>query len=188
MGMTAIDADEAVATIFADLGATSDHRGVVVDSPPGAGKSTLVVRAALELAAAGDPLMIVAQTNEQVDDLVDRLAVSVPRLRVGRLSAQDYVPTRRVTRHAAVTCGTRVADLAGAMVIVGTGAKWATINDGSWPWAIIDEAYQMRSDMLLRIASRFARALFVGDPGQLDPFSVIDSERWRGLTWDPMQS
>lgn len=30
-------------------------RGVVVDSPPGAGKSTLVVRAALELAAAGRP-------------------------------------------------------------------------------------------------------------------------------------
>jgi Mrp family chromosome partitioning ATPase len=28
------------------------HRGVVVDSPPGAGKSTLVVRAARELAAA----------------------------------------------------------------------------------------------------------------------------------------
>ncbi|BFO21789.1 hypothetical protein SHKM778_81770 [Streptomyces sp. KM77-8] len=30
-------------------------RGVVVDSPPGAGKSTLVVRAALELAEAGRP-------------------------------------------------------------------------------------------------------------------------------------
>lgn len=30
------------------------HRGVVVDSPPGAGKSTLVVRAAQELVAAGE--------------------------------------------------------------------------------------------------------------------------------------
>ncbi len=46
----------------------------------------------------------------------------------------------------------------------------------------------MRSDMLLRIANRFSRALFVGDPGQLDPFSTIDIERWTGLTWDPMQS
>ena len=46
----------------------------------------------------------------------------------------------------------------------------------------------MRSDMLLRIAGRFDRALFVGDPGQLDPFSTVDTDRWLGLTWDPMQS
>ncbi|NEE29471.1 helicase, partial [Streptomyces sp. SID7982] len=60
-------------------------RGVVVDSPPGAGKSTLVVRAALELAAAGHPLMVIAQTNAQVDDLVVRLAEKDPELPVGRL-------------------------------------------------------------------------------------------------------
>jgi len=46
----------------------------------------------------------------------------------------------------------------------------------------------MRSDALLRVAGRFDRALFVGDPGQLDPFSTVETERWRGLTWDPMQS
>jgi hypothetical protein len=46
----------------------------------------------------------------------------------------------------------------------------------------------MRSDLLLRIANRFERALFVGDPGQLDPFSTVETTRWLGLTWDPMQS
>jgi AAA domain len=46
----------------------------------------------------------------------------------------------------------------------------------------------MRSDLLLRVASRFDRAMFVGDPGQLDPFSAVQTERWTGLTWDPMQS
>jgi hypothetical protein len=46
----------------------------------------------------------------------------------------------------------------------------------------------MRSDMLLRVAGRFERGLFVGDPGQLDPFSVVALERWAGLSWDPMQS
>ena len=71
-----------------------DARGVVVDSPPGAGKSTLVVRAALELAAAGRPLMVVAQTNAQVDDLVLRLAEKEPDLPVGRLVSQSsaHVP------------------------------------------------------------------------------------------------
>src|SRR5690606_38367249 len=38
------------------------------------------------------------------------------------------------------------------------------------------------------IAGRFERALFVGDPGQLDPFSTVEVERWAGLAWDPMRS
>jgi hypothetical protein len=46
----------------------------------------------------------------------------------------------------------------------------------------------MRSDTLLRIAPMFERALFVGDPGQLDPFSVVNVERWTGLPWNPMTS
>jgi AAA domain len=174
--------------VIADLAAR--HRAVVVDSPPGAGKSTLVVRAARALAAAGGPVMVVAQTNEQVDDLTDRLARGDPALPVGRLSAQGYVPSARVARHLAVTVSASVAELADCAVVVATAAKWATLRAGTWScaWAVVDEAYQMRSDMLLRIAGHFERALFVGDPGQLDPFSTIDIDRWAGLTWDPMQS
>jgi hypothetical protein len=179
-------AARAVADVLADL--ASGHRGVVVDSPPGAGKSSLVVRAATDLAAAGEPVMVVAQTNGQVDDLADRLATVTPGLAVGRLSAQDYLPAPRLAGHTTLSVAQQVRDLAGCPVIVGTAAKWATVTEGSWPWAVIDEAYQMRSDMLLRIASRFDRALFVGDPGQLDPFSTVDIDRWTGLTWDPMQS
>jgi hypothetical protein len=173
--------------VLADLGSGA-HRGVVVDSPPGAGKSTLVVRTALRIVDGGDPVIIVAQTNEQVDDLVVRLATTESQLRVGRLSAQDYVASPRVSGQPSVVLATAVADLARCRIIVGTAAKWATVNDGSWPWAVVDEAYQMRSDTLLRIANRFDRALFVGDPGQLDPFSTVDIDRWAGLTWDPMQS
>jgi hypothetical protein len=185
--MTAAPAD-VLPAVLADL-TSGAHRGVVVDSPPGAGKSTLVVRATAALAAQGRlPLMIVAQTNEQVDDLVDRLAEAVPAVPIGRLSAQGYRPSVRVARHGTIAVGSKVQDLGGALIVIGTAAKWALLADGRWPWAIVDEAYQMRSDMLLRIANRFDRALFVGDPGQLDPFSVVDVERWHGLTWDPMQS
>ena len=183
-------AARAVAGVLADLAGLDSRgrRGVVVDSPPGAGKSTLVVLAAAELAAAGERVMVVAQTNSQVDDLVDRLATANAGLAVGRLSAQGHQPVAQVTRHAAVTVAQQASVLAGCPVVVGTAAKWATVSDGSWPWAIIDEAYQMRSDMLIRIAGRFERGIFVGDPGQLDPFSTIDIDRWAGLTWDPMQS
>jgi hypothetical protein len=181
-------AEQAVAAVLADVG-RARQRGVVVDSPPGAGKSALVVRAAANLAMAGEHVMIVAQTNEQVDDLTDRLASAQPRLPIGRLCAQDYSPPQRVTVHARVSVASRAADLAGCGVVLGTAAKWATVTGGlGWPWAIVDEAYQMRSDLLLRIAGQFDRALFVGDPGQLDPFSTVDTDRWTGLTWDPMQS
>ncbi|MEU8338297.1 AAA family ATPase [Micromonospora tulbaghiae] len=181
------EAEQVIQRVLRDL-RDGAHRGVVVDSPPGAGKSTLVVRAAIETAATGDPLMIVAQTNEQVDDLIDRLGRRAPELRVGRLSATDYRPTERVTAHPAVRVAAKVADLGGPAVTIGTAAKWATVTEGSWPWAIVDEAYQMRADALLRVAGRFERALFVGDPGQLDPFSTVETFRWTGLTWDPMQS
>ena len=176
-----------IAAVLADLG-DGAHRGVVVDSPPGAGKSTLVVRAAAELAGAGEPLMIVAQTNEQVDDLIERLAVAFPELPVGRLSAVDYVRSKRVAGHPDCRVGAKAGDLRSPPITIATAAKWATLTEGSWPWAIVDEAYQMRSDALLRVALRFQRALFVGDPGQLDPFSTVDVDRWIGLSWDPLQS
>ena len=176
-----------VDAVLQDL-ARSDQRGVVVDSPPGAGKSTLVVRAAGVLAATGESLMIVAQTNEQVDDLIERLGTKHPALAVGRLSAVDYTPSERVRSHPSCRVGAKVPDLGAPPVTIGTAAKWATVTEGTWPWAIVDEAYQMRSDALLRVAPRFDRALFVGDPGQLDPFSTVEVDRWTGLSWDPMQS
>jgi hypothetical protein len=180
-------AERAIEAILADMARA--ERGVVVDSPPGAGKSTLVVRAAAELAAAGERVMVVGQTNEQVDDLTSRLAAGHAGLAIGRLGAQDYAPPERVARHHNVRAERSLPGLAECQVVLGTAAKWATASEtAAWPWAIVDEAYQMRSDLLLRVAGLFEKALFVGDPGQLDPFSVVETERWLGLSWDPMSS
>ncbi|ATL27977.1 AAA domain-containing protein [Streptomyces formicae] len=169
------------------------HRGVVVDSPPGAGKSTLVVRAARELAAAGRPLMVIAQTNAQVDDLVLRLAEKDPELPVGRLHSSDPDPyDKALDDLPSVRTSTKAGDLAGLDVVISTAAKWAHVKvdqlDAPWGHAIVDEAYQMRSDALLAVAGLFERALFVGDPGQLDPFSIVGAEQWAGLSYDPSAS
>ncbi|MFF1308569.1 AAA domain-containing protein [Streptomyces sp. NPDC058307] len=166
------------------------HRGVVVDSPPGAGKSTLVVRAALELADAGRPLMVVAQTNAQVDDLVLRLAEKNPELPVGRLHSSDADPyDKALDALANVRKSAKAGDLAGLPVVISTAAKWGHVKaDERWAHAIVDEAYQMRSDALLAVAGLFERALFVGDPGQLDPFAIVGSEQWAGLSYDPSAS
>lgn len=165
-------------------------RGVVVDSPPGAGKSTLVVRAARELAAAGHRLMVVAQTNAQVDDLVDRLAEADPELPVGRLHSSEPHPYDPVLdSHPSVVTSAKPADLMQLDIVVSTAAKWAWVKtDEPWPYAIVDEAYQMRSDALLAVAGLFQRALFVGDPGQLDPFSQVGADQWAGLSYDPSAS
>ncbi|WP_345036456.1 AAA domain-containing protein [Streptomyces sannanensis] len=182
-------ADREVAAILHNT-LHGSHRGVVVDSPPGAGKSTLVVRAARELAAAGRPLMVVAQTNAQVDDLVVRLAEKDSELPVGRLHSNDPDPyDKALDALPNVRKSAKAAELTGLDVVISTAAKWAHVQ-GVEPWrhAIVDEAYQMRSDALLAVAGLFERALFVGDPGQLDPFSTVGAEQWAGLSYDPSAS
>jgi hypothetical protein len=180
------DAEAAIQQITAAF-TTTTERGVVVDSPPGAGKSTLVVRTSTLLAADAEPVMVVAQTNAQVDDLVVRIARRAPGLPVGRLSRADYIPGPAV-RQSNVRISSDIRALADCTIVVGTASKWVWVTEGRWPWAIIDEAYQMRSDLLLRIMARFEKTLFVGDPGQLDPFSTVETNRWAGVPWDPMQS
>ncbi|MCS0637730.1 AAA family ATPase [Streptomyces sp. LP05-1] len=182
-------AARATGAILADT-LRGEARGVVVDSPPGAGKSTLVVRAALELAAAGRSLMVVAQTNAQVDDLVLRLAEKQPELPVGRLHSSDADPyDPALNELEQVRKSAKAGDLAGLPVVISTAAKWAHVrNVDPWEHAIVDEAYQMRSDALLAVAGLFERALFVGDPGQLDPFSVVGADQWAGLSYDPSAS
>jgi hypothetical protein len=180
-----------IEAVAADL-LSREHRGVIVDSPPGAGKSTLVVELSGRLAATGERVMIVAQTNEQVDDLVARLAAAHPTLVLGRLTAGDYeVPERLAPlRGPNLAFSSKLPELAAAGIVLATAAKWALVKEGEFPWAILDEAYQMRSDGLLAVAPRFAdgTALFVGDPGQLDPFATVDTDAWAGSPWDPSDS
>jgi hypothetical protein len=91
--------------------------------------------------------------------------------------------------HPSVMKSTKAGDLAQQKVVIATAAKWAFVKDVEpWRHAIVDEAYQMRSDALLQVAGLFERALFVGDPGQLDPFSVVGADQWAGLSYDPSAS
>ena len=185
------EARAVIEAVAADL-LSRAHHGVIVDSPPGAGKSTLVVELSGRLAATGERVMIVAQTNEQVDDLVARLAVAHPTVILGRLTAGDYeVPERLAPlRGPNLAFSSKLPELAPAGIVLATAAKWALVKEGEFPWAILDEAYQMRSDGLLAVAPRFANgtALFVGDPGQLDPFATVDTDAWAGSPWDPSDS
>ncbi|MET7639852.1 AAA family ATPase [Streptomyces sp. NPDC005438] len=165
---------------------TLTHPGQVVNAPPGAGKTTLVINAAQALMQDGEPCIVITQTNTQADDLVRRLARS--RTPIARLIAEERTVSPDIQALPGVRVGHRVEDLKTARILVGTAMKWATVRDRQWPWAIIDEAHQMRSDTLLRVGHLFEQALFVGDPGQLAPFSPVMTDRWAGLPHDPLNS
>ena len=162
---------------------SGESQAVIVDSPPGAGKSTFVARAAAELSAGGQ-VPIVAQTNAQADDLVNKLLNSNPPLEIGRLTGGTY--DGELVDGPRLTVATNINDLSASNVVIGTSSKWGYVSDIDFPVGIIDEAYQMRSDQLLYVADLFPRALMVGDPGQLDPFTPIDDSRWRGQSDGPV--
>ncbi|MEU2119478.1 AAA domain-containing protein [Streptomyces sp. NPDC016459] len=180
--------DRATGVVLDQLTALT-HRGLVVQAPPGAGKTTLVAQAAAALAQSSGPCPVIAQTNSQVDYLVRRFADDHPHLRTARFTGVDHTAPDDLRAHADVRVGTRIEDLERtADVIVGTAMKWATVTNRQWPWGVVDEAYQMRSDTLLRTARLFGQTLFVGDPGQLDPFSTVKPDRLEGMAHDPMSS
>src|SRR5690606_31548134 len=78
----------------------SVHRGepaVLVASPPGAGKTGLVVRAAAYAAGVlGERCAVAVQTNEQAFDLVRRLAAAYPSVPVALFAREGLAVPRDV--------------------------------------------------------------------------------------------
>lgn len=187
--------------VVTSLASAEAESAVLVEAPPGAGKSTLTCSVAHHLVTVDErmTLPIITQTNEQADDIVVALNSRFPQLDVGRLTSQAgpgpmvgllSVSTRTV--HIGTRCDE--GPMLRARVIVGTARKWeyerARLGGqgARFPMGLIDEAYQMRSDALLGIATLFETLMCVGDPGQLDPFTQIDDTVWRGLPYSPSRS
>ena len=164
-------------------------RTVVVDSPPGAGKSTLVRTLTERLVADGAVVPIVVQTNDQADDLVSALVRSLgatgSTVEVGRLHASGWEPGPGFPRRG-VRLSAKLDELSSCQIIVATAAKWAFSSGRTFELGLIDEAYQMSAAALVRIGDMFDRLLLVGDPGQLSPFTVADEHSVRSLSNWPL--
>jgi hypothetical protein len=181
--------DSAVEEIWRLLSA--GERTIVVDSPPGAGKSTLVRELTRRLVADGVRIPVVVQTNDQADDLVTGLVRELAEAglpaEVGRLHASGWEPPAAFPRRG-VRTSAKLAELAACQIVVATAAKWAFSPGETFELGIIDEAYQMSAAALVRIGDLFDRLLLVGDPGQLSPFTVADEHTVRSLSAWPLST
>jgi hypothetical protein len=187
-----VTAAERAAAATADVwdAVTSGEPATVVDSPPGAGKSTLVREISRRAAAAGR-VPVVVQTNEQADDMVRGFLADLDRgrgagLTVGRLHASHHQVPADIARDPRVRSSNDIRQLRDCDVLVAPGKKWAFVRDDRMRFAIVDEAYQMRSDLLMPVGLLADRLLLVGDPGQLAPFTAADDTDLRGMTLSPL--
>lgn len=151
---------------------------VVIDSPPGAGKTRLITHLAHQLhTRAGMTVAIAAQTRAQSIDVANRTAATgAPTVLHGYGDAD-----RPRDLAAAVSLATAPNLHAGAGVIVATTARWLwmpAFHRKHFDVLLIDEAYQLTFGDLGALGSLADQFVLVGDPGQIAPVVTGSTRRW----------
>lgn len=150
----------------------SGNRLTIVDSPPGAGKTALVVETIGHLLQGTDMVLTVATpTKVQALSMAYRLAAEVdPKLiNFGVPSIPDAdlpvgvvrgsKPNTRVTIRTLASC---------AMKPPADGIDLF----------VVDEAYQATTSDVLSAVQHIDQLLLVGDPGQIGPVVSVDTSLW----------
>lgn len=164
---------------------------VVVEAPPGSGKTRLVTHiAALVSCQMDERIWVACQTNAQMLDLAARLSTAFPVADVYACVRKGlHIPTE-LTGLANLTIVDSVWDLPGQRnagenprrpyVAVATSEKWASSTAICDPDVlVIDEAYQLDDATLAALSpSPGTRLVLVGDPGQIDPVISVDTARF----------
>ena len=173
------------AALFA---AWSGDPAVVVASPPGAGKTTLVVHLAEQLhRRAHLQIAVAAQTRAQALDLTNRAAAAGAS--VALLGSRDSYRPLDLAPRAGYLKG--VADLGRWRgIAVTTTARWLWVHERDYAAdvCIVDEAWQMTYADLGGLGPLSAQVVLVGDPGQIAPVVTGDSRRWQHWAAGPQRA
>lgn len=161
---------------------------VVVNSPPGAGKTTLVAEVVHNLLdkGMGASIGIATPTRRAAADIAGRVAETLnskdPATAAGNvhLTLSNIRPDERRQGVASVTFAGNPAQT----VKVSTIAS-CTIKQPQYDLLIIDEAYQVTLDQLVRAAANCTQLLLVGDPGQIGPVVTANTGPWEGASTQP---
>ena len=156
---------------------------LIVDSPPGAGKTYLVESiAALAVEHFRWRVAIVTPKKNQSYDFLERFVERFPRSNVQLLhSTRDLVPDALAPpRVGRIDNVNNLVQGPGLVVATVDKLQFATprIAQNEFDLLIIDEAYQCTYGKVFPLFSIARQILLVGDPGQLSPFTEIDEERF----------
>ncbi|TPQ48761.1 hypothetical protein C2U72_22025 [Prosthecomicrobium hirschii] len=177
---------EATANAALDAVLDSQWQGVpalVLRSPPGAGKTGVAQRVALQSATyLKERCMVVTQTNEQAFDLTRRLVANRAGLPIYMFARAGLNLPDDLRHEARLRLVERTGDLsAEPSITVGNAAKWSWIDssDPMFDMQVVDEAFQLPDYKYHLISNLAPRHALIGDPGQIDPFVSCEIERWR---------
>jgi hypothetical protein len=177
---------EAAANAALDAVLDSQWQGVpalVLRSPPGAGKTGVAQRVALQSATyLQQRCMVVTQTNEQAFDLTRRLAGNARGMPIYMFAKESLALPDDLRRSARVVPVHRIGDLPQCpSITIGNAAKWSWVQtpDPMFDMQIVDEAFQLPDYRYQLISNLAPRHALIGDPGQIDPFVNCEIERWR---------
>ncbi|ACL42067.1 conserved hypothetical protein (plasmid) [Pseudarthrobacter chlorophenolicus A6] len=155
----------------------------IVDSPPGAGKTTLVAQAVAYFRERSNLKIIVAcATRRAAYDIAERIAAELGPDRDGNpqvaLSVTNMEPPIGVSKGGAHTGGRNIP-------VVRTIASCKTTNRPACDLMIIDEAYQATFADVSNASDEAQQILMVGDPGQIGPVVTADVSAFRGRETAP---
>jgi hypothetical protein len=159
---------------------------VVVDSPPGAGKTRLVEAVtAVAVLRGGLRVAVATARAEQSYELMRRLVLDFNGLRIQPLVPEDRpLPADLQAEPRLMPFANRPADLtAGAIAVVATAAKLKAslpffAGLPAFDLLITDEAYQLQYKEMALLQALSRQMLLVGDPGQLPPLVKVDASRF----------
>lgn len=155
----------------------------IVDSPPGAGKSTLVTEVVAILKERSDlKIMIACPTKAGAKDLSSRIAAEMGPDAEGRpqviMAVTKTEPPAGVAEHDRWN-----AEL--NLPVVKTVRSLELSKVKECDLMIIDEAYQVTFAAAAGAADQAAQILLVGDPGQIGPVVTHDVSMFKGKDMTP---
>lgn len=172
-------ADEAVRSVL-----RTQYDGLTalrLDSPPGAGKTGVVERLAVQSMASFDErCMVVTETNEQAFDLSRRCATYFPNLPFTLMVRKTLRVSEGLERIPNLIIARSSGEVPrGPCIVIANARKWSWSDVGHFDCQIIDEAFQLPDYGFHQIAGMANRFVLVGDPGQIAPVVTCEIERWR---------
>jgi hypothetical protein len=148
---------------------THERKDVVVESPPGAGKTRLLEDATGHATLVLERRVLIAcPSNDQADDAARRIADAFPQLQLDRFIATDAERPKLLPDNVAVASSARALS---APVTIATVAKYTEVTKLQLEsdYLYIDEAFQVRKSEYERIRCLASQAMLIGDPGQIRP-------------------